>query len=175
MVVLRATQKVLRSLPQSATDSCSSDTALGDWYLNRIVVDRKPLLLMVSSMSLLAILEPARNLKSLPDRISPLVVDRLSRLGINRCLINLEAKAMATVRVGPTRDRSVTGTLVDFAKALPYYLPCDGWGDADLRRAEEKFAETPCRCGRSNRETVWPARKTVSLLTECWQVAGTIH
>jgi hypothetical protein len=44
VVVLRATQKVLRSLPPATTVAVETDTALGDWYVNRIVVDRQPLL-----------------------------------------------------------------------------------------------------------------------------------
>jgi len=175
MVVLRATQKVLKLLPQSVTGSGGSDTALGDWYVNRVVVDRQPLLLMVSSRSLLAILEPARNVKTLPDRIAELVADRLTRLGIHYRLIEFEARAMESVAVCRTRDRSVTGTLVDFAKALPYYLPCDGWDDGDLRLAEDRFAETPCRCARSIQQTVWPSRMTASLLSEHWQSPRNIH
>ena len=66
MVILRATQKVLKTLPESADDSDSSDTALGDWYVNRITLDRQPLLLLVSAKSLLSMLAPAKNVKSLP-------------------------------------------------------------------------------------------------------------
>jgi len=29
----------------------TSDTALGDWYVNRLIVDRQPLLLLVSAAS----------------------------------------------------------------------------------------------------------------------------
>jgi hypothetical protein len=55
MVLLRATQKVLRLLPESAGGVIdSSTTALGDWYVNRLIVDRQPLLLLVSSTSRLA-------------------------------------------------------------------------------------------------------------------------
>ena len=49
MVLLRATQKVLRSLPPSVNDAATSGNALGDWYVNRIVIDRRSLLLIISS------------------------------------------------------------------------------------------------------------------------------
>src|SRR3972149_6891191 len=55
MVVLRATQKLAKVLPPSADAAAESDTALGDWYVNRLIVDRQPLLLLVSARSLLAI------------------------------------------------------------------------------------------------------------------------
>ncbi len=175
MVFLRATQRVLKSLPQSDLDECRSDTALGDWYVNRVLVDRQPLLILVSSESLLTILEPARSVKTLPGRLGGLVANRLQRLGVDRHLIDLEIKAMKVVCVGRTKDRSVTGTLIDFAKTLPYYLPSDGWDARDLREAEDQFSQTPCRCGRSFQETVWPRKKAVSLLTESWQSLQNVH
>lgn len=175
MIVLRATQKVLRTLPKSADDSDVSDAALGDWYVNRIVIDRRPLLLLVSSNSLLAVLTAARNVKSLPDRVSELVVSRLARMGVDEHLIRAEAQAMNVAIVGRTRDRSVTGQMVDFAKAIPYYIPIGGVNDSVLRFAEDRLAETPCRCGRSGAETVWPARDTVRLLTQQWSANKTMH
>ncbi len=60
MAILRATQKLRRFLPDPGVDAPSSDTALGDWYVNRLVVDRKPLLLLVGSDALLPMLLPAR-------------------------------------------------------------------------------------------------------------------
>lgn len=173
MVVLRATQKVLKSLPRSANDNDVSDTALGDWYVNRIVVDRQPLLLFVSSKSLLAMLAPARNVKRMPEQFPIMVADRLRRLGVDRNLVDSEVNAMKIVRVGRTQDRSVTGTMVDFAKALPYYLPEAAWDARDLRLAEDRFAETPCRCTRS--DTIWPYRDTVKLLDGRWRSPVVLH
>ena len=175
MIVVRATQKVLRSLPESAPKDAVSTTALGDWCVNRVVVDRQPLLLMVSSLSLLAIIEPARGVKGLPARLSGLVADRLGSLGVHRRLIGLEIAQMDEVLVGRTKDRSVTGTLVDFAKALPYYLPSDGWGPNELRIAEERFSQTPCRCGGSNATTIWPASEAVALLEARWHAPHVVH
>jgi uncharacterized protein DUF6933 len=56
MVILRATKKLSSALPASHTVPTCSDTALGDWHVNRIVVDRRPLLLLVRSTSLLPLL-----------------------------------------------------------------------------------------------------------------------
>ena len=53
MVVLRRTRKLERILSVSASLPTQSDTALGDWYVNRLTVDRRPLLLLVSSHGLL--------------------------------------------------------------------------------------------------------------------------
>lgn len=169
MVILRATQKVLKSIPRSLEKEASSNTALGDWYVNRVVIDRQPLLLFVSSKSLLSMLTPARNVKSIPGRLPDLIVERLRRLDIDDHLVDSELSVMQDVQVGPTQDRSVTGTMVDFAKALPYYLPIDGWGEADLQIVENRLAETPCRCSHSAKETIWPIDVTPKLLRERWQ------
>ena len=167
MLILRGTRKILRYLPLTAGDGDTSDTALGDWYVNRIVIDRQPLVLCLRSRSLLAVLVPARNLTRLPDQFPAIVADRLRHLGADSALIDAEIDAIRTIRVGRTRDRSVLGTMVDFAKVLPYYLPMDGWGEVDLMTAEEKLAETPCRCGRSQ-TVIWPHADTLRLLDERW-------
>ena len=117
MVILRPTRKLNSLLPATEVIPTSSDTALGDWYVNRVVVDRQPLLLLVSSTSLLPMLIPAQNVRGLPARLAALVEARLRRCGLDDRTIAAETLAMASVAVGPTVDRSVLGIMVDFAKA----------------------------------------------------------
>ena len=171
MVVLRATRKILATLPPSAVAVGRSDTALGDWYVNRLVVDRRPLLLFVSSASLLSLVVPARDLRRLPGRLAGLVGARLERLGIGPRTIELETRAMSPVMIGPTVDRSVLGIMVDFAKSLPFFLEPGQWDDTTLRTAEDKLAETPCFAGRSFAETVFPEQKAPTLLRAKWEVS----
>ncbi len=142
MVVIRATRKVLRALPPSTAGEIPSDSALGDWYVNRIVVDNQPLLLLVSSISLLAILARARDVRNLPLRLPAMVSERLLRLGIAGPLIDAEVASMHPVQIGPTRDRSVLGSLVDFAKATSFYLPIRDWDDVSLLEVEDRLADT---------------------------------
>lgn len=125
MVTLRATKKVLRWLPPVSAGDHSEDTALGDWYVNRFVVDR------------------------LPD----LVGQRLRRLGVADPLVEREVAAMQPVGVAPTRDRSVVGTLVDFERTVPYCVAENGWSEIDLRLAEMQLAEAPCRVSSPGRKT----------------------
>jgi hypothetical protein len=168
VVTLRATQKVLKRLPPVSADDALSDSALGDWYVNRLVVDRQPLLLLVSSRSLLAIIEQARNLRQLPERLPALVEQRLKRLGVEGGLIGREVMAMHPVRVGPTRDRSVLGTLVDFARTVPVFLPVNDWRLEDLHLVERRLAETPCRVPGSRRGVIFPQDDAPRLLEESW-------
>jgi len=163
VVHLRATGKVLRSLTLSEPDDTPSDTALGDWYVNRVVIDRIPILVMVSSASLLPILLRARDVRRLPDILPEVVRARLHRLGVSPALIDAEVEAMDPVRVSKTRDRSVLGILVDFGRLLPHYLP-RGWNEGDFVEAEGKLQTTPCYCSSSAREVVVPDRDTLALL-----------
>jgi hypothetical protein len=68
MVILRPTQKLRALLATGQPAPGGSDTALGDWYVNRLVVDRQPLLILVSSTSLLPLLVPARDVQGLAGR-----------------------------------------------------------------------------------------------------------
>lgn len=170
MVVLRATRKLLASLPGSPPPPARSDTALGDWYVNRLFADRRPLLLLVSVSSLLPIVVPARHVRRLPDYLPGLVAARLTRLGIAPRTIALETRAMSPVTIGATVDRSVVGIMVDFAKCLPFYLDPDRWDDRMLPVVEDKLAETPCYAGRSSAQTVFPVVKAPELLRAKWEV-----
>lgn len=167
MVVLRATQKVLRYLPPFSSSAASADTALGDWYVKRMVVDRIPLLLLVSSTTLLPLVLRARNVRSLPERLPDLVGERLRRLGVPMQFVNAEVAAMRPVEVGKTVDRSVLGVLVDFGKLLYHILP-DVWNEHDFRQMESRLAETPCFAGRSFDEVVVPRAKAPELLLARW-------
>lgn len=171
MVVLRATKRVLAKLVPAPRAVMASDTALGDWYVNRLVVDRQPLLLLVSSLSLLPILAPAREVRRLPTRLAALVATRLRRLGIPEPLIDAEIAAMDPVCIAATQDRSVLGSMVDFAKAIPFHLPSGKWDVTTLPFIESRLAETPCRVSDHDEATIWPGRTTPDLLSARWHAA----
>jgi hypothetical protein len=168
MVILRPTGKLRSLLPARGAVTSASDTALGDWYVNRIVVDRQPLLLLVSSTSLLPILLRARDVRGLPDQLKGLVEARLRRCGADARVIAAELQAMSSVVVAPTLDRSVLGILVDFAKAVPYYLEPRAWSEPTLRVVEERLAETPCFTSRAFNSVVFPQKRAQELLRAKW-------
>lgn len=168
MVILRRTRKLAAFLPVTKAGPASSDTALGDWYVNRLVVARQPLLLMVSSTSLLPILMPARDLRGLPSRLSAVVEARLRRCGIDESVIAAEVGAMSSVVIGPTSDRSVLGIMIDFAKAVPFHLEPGRWDERTLRVVEECLAETPCYAARPDSQVVFPEKKAPEALMAKW-------
>lgn len=168
MVVLRRTRKLASALPACGPASSRSDTALGDWYVNRLSVDRRPLLLLVSSSGLLPVVLPARDVANLPGRLSDVVAARLRRLGIASFIVEAEVAAMQPVTVGPTVDRSVVGIMVDFAKSVPYYLERGAWDETTLAFVEARLAETPCHAGRRYEDVVFPDHKAPELLLARW-------
>lgn len=168
MVTLRPTRKLQSVLPLSKGSPGSSDTALGDWYVNRLVVDRQPLLLLLSAHSLLPILVPARDVRGLPGRLPEIVAARLHRLGVSAPVVEAECRAMHPVLVGPTIDRSVVGIMVDFAKGVPYYLHAGRWDESSLAFVEHRLAETPCHTGKPSDRVVFPDAKAPELLATRW-------
>jgi len=75
------------------------------------------------------------------------------------------------VAVARTENRSVLGQMVDFAKMLPFYLPESRWTETDLRVAEDRLAETPCRAGGRFEHVIFPRETTVRLLESKWCVS----
>ncbi len=167
-VTLRRTQKLARALPVTDGDALPPDTALGDWYVNRLVVDRRPLLLLVASRTLFPIVMPARDVSTLAARLPEIVGARLRRAGIPPALIDAEIAAMAPVGVAKTADRSVLGIMVDFAEAVALYLPIRAWDESTLPFIEAKVAQTPCFSSRRFAETVFPDSATPAALADRW-------
>lgn len=168
MVILRRTRKLSALLPESGAPSAASDTALGDWYVNRLVVDRQPLLLLLSSTTLLPIVIPARDVRSLPSRLAAIVSARLRRCGIPEAVIRAEVEAMDPVAVGVTVDRSVMGILVDFAKSVPFHLEAGHWDETTLETVEDRLAETPCHASTLDERVIFPDRKAPEALMAKW-------
>ena len=167
-VTLRRTQKLASVLPATIETPPAPDSALGDWYANRIVVNRKPLLLLLSSRTLLAILLPARELRALPSRLGDVVAQRLRRLGIEQRLIEAEVGAMDPVLVSKTSDRAIVGIMVDFANMIPYHLDRGAWDESTLPFVEARLAKVPCFTSRAGEQTVFPDVATRTVLAERW-------
>jgi len=175
VVIIRPVRKLYGSLPLSSDTRLTSTTALGDWYVKRIVVDRHPLLILVSSTSLLTILTLARDVRGLPGRLAELVASRLKRYGIDQQLIDAERNAMSSVAIAPTADRSVIGIMIEIGKVLPLYLEIGAWDETTLPSVEAQLARTPWHAGRRDSEVVWPDRAIRTLLKDLWSAAHDLH
>jgi hypothetical protein len=113
-------------------------------------------------------LTPARDVRTLPERLPQLLAARLKRLGVPSRLVDAEVTAMPPVRIAKTMDRSVLGIMVDFAKSIPFYLEVGTWDETTLPFVEGRLAETPCHASRPFKEVIFPEKKAPELLAARW-------
>jgi hypothetical protein len=144
MLTLRCTRKLLkRGLVETGGEDVQPTTLLGDWYANLIVARPQHLVLCVSERSLLPVILPAKDAKSLPSRMPGAVCEILAQLGINSAAVDLERREMQSVRVGRTASRRVLGSLNDFMFQLEHGLKFSP--ERSLVEQSLWLAETPCK------------------------------
>ena len=116
MVVVRPTQKVLGKIGQPpSTAAHASTTALGDWYVNLLFTRQARLVHAVSERSLLSVVLPARDMRSLVSRLRPAVGEVLAALGAPPEGVAAELQEMEEVALARTASRSVLGSMNDLA------------------------------------------------------------
>ncbi len=116
MVVLRCTQKLLVRLKQAGDlPAVESTTRLGDWYGNILRIGRRQHLLFISERSRLPIVLPITESNRLSTVFPDAVCERLSTVGVAVADITDERMRMLNSAFGRTRNRSLLGTLNDFA------------------------------------------------------------
>ena len=116
MVVLRCTQKLLARLKQAENlPAVESTTRLGDWYGNIFRIGRRQHLLFISESSRLPVVFPIGQAKRLGTVFPDAVCEVLSNVGVAATDIADERSRMSEIAFGRTRNRSLLGTLNDFA------------------------------------------------------------
>lgn len=121
MVVLRCTQKLLVRLTRAdVSPGQESTTRLGDWYGNILRIGRQQHLLFISEHSRLPVIIPIREARRLETIFSDTVCAAMSAVGVASDDIADERSRMSTIAFGKTRNRSLLGTLNDFAFMAQY-------------------------------------------------------
>ena len=92
-----------------------STTRLGDWYGNILRIGRRQHLLFISERSRLPVVIPIREAKRLAAVFPDVVCEVLAAVGISASDIADERFRMSEIAFGRTRNRSLLGTLNDFA------------------------------------------------------------
>jgi hypothetical protein len=116
MVVLRCTQKLLVRLKQVGDlPPVESTTRLGDRYGNILGIGRRQHLLFISERSRLPVVIPVREGKRLATVFPAAVCDVLANVGVATADIAGERSRMSEIAFGRTRNRSLLGTLIDYA------------------------------------------------------------
>ena len=166
MVVLRCTHKMLVRLKQVGDlPPVESTTRLGDWYGNILRIGRRQHLLFISERSRLPVVLPIGESKRLRAVFPDAVCERLAMIGVAATDIADERMRMSESAFGRTRNRSLLGTLSDFAfmaqlgnarrtesespeELMPFLsqtpiLPLDGASPIDLTRAAFEVHSVP--------------------------------
>lgn len=100
------------------------------------------LALLVNERTLLPVLLPLAPADTLPERVAPALRRVLAARRVDPAFIDREVAAMAGVVVAKTFNRSVVGTMNEFAFEARVYRDL---GDAaDLVGLAIRLAETPC-------------------------------
>src|SRR2546422_5991889 len=116
MVVLRCTQKLLVRLKQvGELPAVESTTRLGDWYGNILRIGHRQHLLFISERSRLSVVIPIREGKRLAAVFPDAVCEVLGHVGVAAADIADERSRMSEIAFGRTNNRSLLGTLNDFA------------------------------------------------------------
>src|SRR5690606_9147976 len=92
-----------------------STTRLGDWYGNILRLGRRQYLLFISERSRLPVVLPIGEAKRLTTVFPDAVCQVLADVGIPAVDIADERSRMSEIAFGRTRNRSILGTMNDFA------------------------------------------------------------
>jgi hypothetical protein len=119
----------------------AATTILGNWYAT-VLFWKPQLALLVNERTLLPVLLPLAPAGTLLERIGPELGRVLQAHDVDPVFIEREVAAMAEVVVGKTANRSVVGTMNEFAFEAGVYRDL---GDAaDLIGLALRLAQTPC-------------------------------
>jgi len=116
MLVLRCTRQLLARLNHlDDVPPAESTTRLGDWYGNILRLGRRQHLLFISERSRLPVVIPIREAKRLAAVFPDAVCEVLASVGISASDIADEHFRMSEIAFRRTRNRSLLGTVNDFA------------------------------------------------------------
>ncbi|RZA26263.1 MAG: hypothetical protein EOP10_04170 [Proteobacteria bacterium] len=117
MVIYRLTENLFKKLkvPLQA-DPVASTGTLGDWYCNKIILNRQHFLLCVSSQTLLPVLVSGKAPLTFPSRLQEKLGEILLHLNIPTARIENELAQMNDWVFAKTASRSVVGAMNDYIR-----------------------------------------------------------
>lgn len=119
MFALRCTQKLLDRISLSPDlEPAPPDTVLGDWYANLVRVGRTQLVLAVSERTLLPVVVPAREGRTMARQVAEAIEPMLIAIGVPTDAANAERVGMQDAVIAKTASRRVLGSLNDLAFQL---------------------------------------------------------
>lgn len=142
MYTLHCTRKLLDRLTGTADATPTAPTTtLGNWYATPLFW-KPQVALLVNERTLLPVLMPLAPSSTLVTRIPIELAAILGRHGVNQAFIASEVSAMSEVSVANTSNRSVVGTMNEFAFLAEAYR--EDMETLDLVALSIRLADTPC-------------------------------
>ncbi|WKB55441.1 DUF6933 domain-containing protein [Eleftheria terrae] len=156
MFTFRCTQKLLDRLNAAPVqESAPPDTVLGDWYATLVRAGRIQVVLAVSERTLLPVVVPAREGRSLVQRLTEALGPLLESLSLPAEVVTAERRAMQSWVIGKTASRRILGSLNDLVFQLQVGLV--EFPDRTLLAQSLWLAQTPLKLieyGAPNSATV---------------------
>lgn len=145
MLHLHCTRKLLDRLGHQPTSDPTSTPAstLGHWYATALFW-RPQAVLCVNEHTLLPVLMPLAPAATLPARFPEVLAIVLQALGWDAATIDAEIQHMREYEIAKTANRSVVGTLNEFAFLARVWKE-EQDAPPDLRRLSIKLADVPCK------------------------------
>ena len=142
MYILHCTKKLLDRLRIPAASSLRPPTTvLGNWYATAFFW-KPQVALFVNERTLLPMLMPLAPASTAIQRLPSELATLLAMHGGNQAFIATEVAGMSEVSIAKTANRSVVGTMNEFA------FLADGYREymetTDLLALSVRLAETPC-------------------------------
>jgi len=141
MLVIRCTRKLLDRIGPPAPDPPPSTTLLGDWYAKPFGIAQRRYVVLISAATRIAVLMPGRDLRNLPRNFPVALAVQLERLGIPAEAAERELEASSEAVVAVTADRSLIGTLNDYASMTRFQVA--GGRELDLEAQALSLSHTP--------------------------------
>ena len=147
MLTLCCTQKIRDRLKLAADlpPPAPATTALGNWYVNLVRYGRHQVILATSERSLLTLIFPAKELReSLEFNIQIGLRVLLTALDVPHATVDREIAEMQFFVYGKASNRSVLGSMNEFAFMLGHYMQ----STSDPLALALRLADTPMRALR---------------------------
>jgi Domain of unknown function (DUF6933) len=164
VVIVRATRKLLQRLGRApVAGSEESTTLLGDWYATLLPWRPHQVALLVNERTLLPVLVPLAPAATLLERLSDHVGEVLHAHRAPERVIAAETQHMCQARVAPTANRSIVGSMNEFAYLADVFRS-DYPAGPDLLELSVRLSTVPC--GPLYARHVSPDRELAALLPD---------
>lgn len=142
MVIVRATRKLLQRLGSPIAEDRASTGRLGDWYATYLPWRPRQVALLVNERTLLPLLIPLAPAATFLDRFPDELHALLEAHHLQAPTIAAEVAAARTARLATTRNRSLIGSMNEFAFLAEHHHA--ETADTDLLELSLTLSRTPC-------------------------------